>query len=238
MRSLPLPLRAAFTLVELLVVITIIAILAAIIVPVMGKVTETANATKCVSNLRQIATAIGAYSGDNDDALPGPLSLAQYPRPGANAEALPGSLITKLAKYLQMPTTSADPASSDRFNPMLCPSYEKAVLRKDGPSFLINPDQISQLEQTPWGNVDEGKEPVRKSVLTTLTETTSEGKDQQIKLARIWAMKDADREGAGGVSAGNMAMKPVHGDHRNALFYDWHVEKMPLDDRAFSLAGQ
>ncbi len=237
-RSFP-PSRHAFTLVELLVVIAIIAILAAILIPVMGRVVETGNSTKCVTNLRSIGAAIGAYCGDNDDTLPGPLTLAQYPR--FDAGTAKGSLVALLAKYLQLAentTASAEgAAANDKVNPFLCPSYERVVLKKDGPSFLMNPDRMTQLDQIPWGDVDAGKEPLKRAVLTTWTETTTEGKDQQISLARIWAMKDADRQGAAGVNAGGMAEKPVHGDHRNALFYDFHVEKMPLDDRKFSVAG-
>lgn len=59
-----------FTLIELLVVITIIAILAAILFPVFARARETARATTCKSNLRQLGMAIAMYSQDWDECLP------------------------------------------------------------------------------------------------------------------------------------------------------------------------
>lgn len=61
--------RRAFTLIELLVVIAIIAILAAILFPVFAQAKEAAKKTACLSNDKQMATALFMYAGDNDDML-------------------------------------------------------------------------------------------------------------------------------------------------------------------------
>ena len=65
-----------FTLVELLTVIAIIGILAAIIIPTVGKVRETAQRTVDASNLREIGKAAMIYAADNNDRLPDPLAAA------------------------------------------------------------------------------------------------------------------------------------------------------------------
>ena len=59
----------AFTLIELLVVIAIIAILAAILFPVFAQAKAAAKQTACLSNQKQIATAVNLYLADYDDKL-------------------------------------------------------------------------------------------------------------------------------------------------------------------------
>lgn len=60
----------AFTLVELLTVIAIIGVLAAIIIPVTGRVRSSAKTAKCASNIRQLAQAALLYAGDHRNVLP------------------------------------------------------------------------------------------------------------------------------------------------------------------------
>src|SRR2546429_208488 len=60
----------AFTLVELLVVIGIIAVLISVLLPALGRAREHANSAACLSNLRQIGMAAFMYAQQNKGQLP------------------------------------------------------------------------------------------------------------------------------------------------------------------------
>jgi len=62
--------RRAFTLIELLVVIAVIAILAAILFPVFAQAREKARQISCLSNLKQLGTAVYLYVQDYDEMYP------------------------------------------------------------------------------------------------------------------------------------------------------------------------
>jgi prepilin-type N-terminal cleavage/methylation domain-containing protein/prepilin-type processing-associated H-X9-DG protein len=64
------PRTKAFTRIELLVVIAIIAILAAILFPVFAQARDKARQAACLSNEKQIGTAITMYAQDYDETLP------------------------------------------------------------------------------------------------------------------------------------------------------------------------
>src|SRR5258708_551943 len=71
MRRLPgrLP-KKGFTLIELLVVIAIIAVLAALLFPVVSRAKRKAQGIFCLNNLKQLGLSWASYSHDNDDKIP------------------------------------------------------------------------------------------------------------------------------------------------------------------------
>jgi prepilin-type N-terminal cleavage/methylation domain-containing protein/prepilin-type processing-associated H-X9-DG protein len=71
--------RPGFTLIELLVVISILALLIALLLPALQKARNAAQATRSLSQLRQISHATLAYPNEFDGMLPGPTSITRNP---------------------------------------------------------------------------------------------------------------------------------------------------------------
>jgi prepilin-type N-terminal cleavage/methylation domain-containing protein len=136
--------RAAFTLVEMLVVIAIIAILASLLLPALARGQQKGKLTQCLNNLRQIGMGIAMYVHDNRDTFPLDraydtngvglttcVSLGgRDPRPDV-ANDLPAAVFRPLYSYLK---------PSDVFR---CPDDHGAWLTVDVPKHI-------QLKPTSW----------------------------------------------------------------------------------------
>ena len=72
--------RPAFTLIELLVVLSIIALLIGLLLPALGRARGAARSTACLSNVRQLATAVLLYAQEHDGRL---MTFSQVDSTGA-----------------------------------------------------------------------------------------------------------------------------------------------------------
>lgn len=70
--------RCGFTLVELLVVVTIIAVLTALMLPALQSALESSRSVACQNNLKQIITACVMYADDHGGWLPATYSQAPW----------------------------------------------------------------------------------------------------------------------------------------------------------------
>lgn len=110
---------SGFTLIELLTVIAIIAILAAILIPVAGRVRDQARSAVCLSNLRQIGVALQLYAYDHNDRLP------SFPGSGGTVRLVMGDTFggLLLPPSLRVVTSQTDSGSYylDTGEVMFCP---------------------------------------------------------------------------------------------------------------------
>nr|WP_309688990.1 prepilin-type N-terminal cleavage/methylation domain-containing protein [Armatimonas sp.] len=116
MWTMPARRRQTFTLIELLVVIAIIAILAAILFPVFARAREQARKTACLSNLKQIGTALLMYCQDYDETLV-PVAIGVCPGPTAFSWADLSYAYTKNEKLFDCPTATLRMKLNAALNP-------------------------------------------------------------------------------------------------------------------------
>lgn len=93
--------RGAFTLVELLAVMAILAVLAGLFLPTLVRVKAAGHAVSCRANLKQWAMATHLYAADHDDCLP------------PDGTPNPGRAATNYGWYIQLPAQIALPRYHD-----------------------------------------------------------------------------------------------------------------------------
>src|SRR5688572_271338 len=145
--------KRGFTLIEILVVIAIIAILAAIIFPVFAASREKARSTACLSNLRQLGNGYMLYVQDHDELFP--LNAQAPTRPGIRAYYSPPNLVASrstpqhVAWYSTQGPNAVYPYTRS-YEIWACPSGAPADLNSGDPEMRnltpgVRPTEISVL---------------------------------------------------------------------------------------------
>jgi type II secretory pathway pseudopilin PulG len=217
----PLHSRPGFTLIEVLVTITIIIVMATLAVVLFGRLSKSASSATMANNLRQIGTAIRLYADANNDKLPGPLHLGQRP-------IYRNSPQTHLAYHLRDHFFPGQvPREGQEIEVLASSMWRKETPALKGISLLsqqdVDPDP--RVSRNPWGYAGASQDDPNRQPIT------------QAKLASYdrlpWALIEADREhplvGSAGWRA-EMPGKPVHGKYRMAMNFDGSVVKRLLNE--------
>ena len=117
-------LRRAFSLIELLVVISIITLLMGILLPALSKARDTAIILKCAAQQKQIGIAFSVYYNDHDDRVP----YAEHATPEGNNFSYDDLLAEYTNHHLTDQEKGFNGILADQSNPIfICPADPKAA---------------------------------------------------------------------------------------------------------------
>jgi prepilin-type N-terminal cleavage/methylation domain-containing protein/prepilin-type processing-associated H-X9-DG protein len=202
----------AFTLVELMVVLAIIVVLAALLLPVFSRTRDKARAIQCLGNLRQWGIALHLFTVSNDDFLPGegkptPLeSDLRNPAYKAWYIELPAQM--RLPPYAGMPWRT-NPFIAPRSSVWICPSNPRRCSASSKTNNLFHYCLNDHLDGT--GEED------RTTRLSTFQHSTSV----------IYLFDSKNLPAVGGAS---FVHTNLHGHGAQFLFLDSHTARFKNTD--------
>ncbi|RRJ94728.1 prepilin-type N-terminal cleavage/methylation domain-containing protein [Opitutaceae bacterium TAV4] len=224
-----------FTLIELLTVIAIIGILAAILIPTVGRVRQSARAATCTSNLRQIHAGVMLWAGENKDrympARGAAISGGGYwwtwfgHKVSSPTAALKG--MTPLVGYMGLPLTD----SWQSVNKItICPVNQRDT-QQTVPADLYSaygfPYRVNY-----WVMVHESgpggapRTPVPLASLSAPSQIIMMFDSMTPELGGVWST------GSGAIGSVQTGMSTPHGGKGNVLWADGHVTKQTPSDVA------
>jgi len=217
---------SAFTLVELLVVISILGLVVGLSLPVVGKARQAASRGVSASNLKNFAAAMMSYATDNGGSLPGASNTLSGISPIAKDNAA-NSLQVQLMDYLEKERPPGNKWGTYFMKSISYPawlSYNKGTNDRQIPAYIAcqsYPD--SQLGTiSPFGGPDNSL-PMRLSQIP------------QGSTNRPYAVIETDQKLYNAVQWNNPGWKknlsanPLHGSVRNVLYFDGSVQAVPVD---------
>jgi len=215
----------AFTLIELLAVVAIIGILSALLLPAIGKIQDSANGTKCASNLKQIGSAMMMYAGENNGIFPESGGTIVYTGTDV-AQSSGGSGMPpwtkQLEKYLgtYMTTTSTD------VRVFTCPSVNKLFGNQTSGNINKNFNYFNGSHAALYpGATKTGYAPLRQALIQYPSKHILCGDVACNIFAPGTGGEDADKDdytqNPAFCDPGSIAK--LHGGKVNILFADGHV---------------
>jgi prepilin-type N-terminal cleavage/methylation domain-containing protein len=220
--------KAAFTMVELLVVIAIIAVLATLLFSLASSMRKKASSATSVANLHQIGTAIASYASDNNSTLPGPVLSDHFPRYQNNA--ISGQLGWLLKDHLSSVPQPDNPQPRMFYSAVL--DYPAAKTAAKNPSSSPKPAYVVFAKQTdaitnatfyPLGNYNPNSTGNKTEPMTTIQLAARETR------GKPW-ITEIDQIIRPSTSSYGAEKEPPHGKFRNTLMFDYSVKPIPLGD--------
>lgn len=224
-RKCLLPAALAFTLVEILAALAIIAVVVSIIIPVVGSVRRSSQGTHCAANMRQIGAALLLYGTENGGRLPGPLWAEQgvVYRSKDGEIVNEGHLISYLAPYLGGVNEPDGWTNARNIDAFLCPAWLSQ--RGYDSNQFVGRAVLYQAEQRYFG--------VAKADVSLATQPKMfSDVPYPSRIAALFETDCQDGTYYGNTGNERLAVEPVHGDYRHYLFFDGSVQAVALDDQA------